>query len=133
MKKIIIILTICVFLSPSIVSAQYDPGSDGLLKKAGKTSGYDKNKSVDRYTFAEQVGGIIQTVMSLLGIIFTALMVYAGILWMTARGDEDQVKKAKDIIVAAVIGLVVAVGSYSLTDFVVNNIFTETIQSGQTK
>lgn len=124
----IVLLFLALFIPFSVNAQAYDASSDPLLDSARKEAGYSK---ADRYTFAQQVGGIIKGVMSVLGIVFTALMVYAGILWMTAQGEEDQVSKARDIITAAVIGLIIAVGSYSITDFVVNRVFVETIQTGQ--
>jgi len=43
------------------------------------------------------------------------LMIYAGFLWMTARGAEEQVKKSQDIIIAAVIGLVITLSAYAIS------------------
>ena len=54
-----------------------------------------------------------------MGVIFLVLMVYAGYLWMTARGTEEQIEKAKKIIMAAMIGLIITLGAYSITAFVV--------------
>jgi hypothetical protein len=76
------------------------------------------------YNTSATVGGIaariIQAVLSLLGIIFLVLMVYAGYLWMTAQGNESQVEKAKDIIKAAIIGLIIVAAAYSITYFIFN-------------
>jgi len=55
-------------------------------------------------------------------------MVYAGYLWMTARGESDQVDKAKKIIVQSIIGLVITVGAYSITAFVVPALLKRTAQ-----
>lgn len=64
------------------------------------------------------VGNIIKTVLSLVGIIFLVLMVYAGYLWMTARGEDEQVSKAKEIIKSSIAGLFVVVSSYAITVFI---------------
>lgn len=64
------------------------------------------------------VGTAIKAILSVVGLIFLILMVYAGILWMTARGEEAKVEKAKEIIQAAVIGLFVTVSAYAITVFV---------------
>jgi len=72
------------------------------------------------------IGRIIRTLLGLLGIIFVVLMVYAGFLWMTARGESDQVDKAKDIIRQAIIGLIIIMLAYAITGFVVNAIVTAT-------
>jgi len=70
-------------------------------------------------TFAETVGIVIAIALSFVGVIFLLLMVYAGYLWMTARGQDEQIEKAKKIIIASVIGLIITVAAYSITAYVV--------------
>jgi hypothetical protein len=52
--------------------------------------------------------------------------VYAGILWMTARGEDSQVQKAQTIVKAAVIGLVLTMSAYSVTAFVLPAVLSNT-------
>ena len=68
---------------------------------------------------ASTLGLVVNVLLSFAGVIFMILMVYAGYLWMTARGDEPQVDKAQKIIRSAVIGLIIAVGAYSITNLIV--------------
>lgn len=63
-------------------------------------------------------GQIINTALQLVGIIFLALMVYAGYLWMTAQGEESQIEKAQKIITAAIIGLAITMSAYAITTLV---------------
>lgn len=100
---------------PSTVGA-LDLGS-GRAQSAAVKAGY--SGQTNETTLAENIGSAVRIVLSLTGIIFTGLMVYAGFLWMTAKGDEAKVEKSQEIIKAAVIGWVVTVGAYSITDFVV--------------
>lgn len=86
-------------------------------KNAAVSAGY--SSATNETTLAENIGSAVRVVLSLTGIIFTGLMVYAGFLWMTAKGDESKVEKAQEIIKAAIIGWIVTVGAYSITDFVV--------------
>ena len=65
---------------------------------------------------------IINVVLGVLGTIATVLIFYAGFLWMTAAGNEEQITKAKGIMSAAVIGLVIILASYSISTFLVKNI-----------
>ena len=60
-------------------------------------------------------------------------MVYAGILWMTARGKEDQAKKAQSTIIAASVGLIIVLSSYSLTNFLFASLEGESIQNCSSK
>lgn len=68
------------------------------------------------------VGSIINAALSMVGLIFLVLMVYAGFLWMTASGEESQVEKAQDIIKGSIIGIVVVVSAYAITAFVTSRL-----------
>lgn len=64
------------------------------------------------------VGRAISAILTMVGLIFMVLMVYAGIRWMLARGKEEEIEKAKSTIVAALIGIVITVSAYAITFFV---------------
>jgi len=67
-------------------------------------------------------GTVISGILSLVGVIFLILMVYAGIIWMTARGDDAKTENAKKTITASVIGLFIVVSAYAITKFVTSKI-----------
>lgn len=64
----------------------------------------------------------VRAALSLLGLIFVSLVIYAGFLWMTAGGDEKQVGKAKNTIKQAIIGLAITLAAYAITGFVVGKL-----------
>lgn len=66
----------------------------------------------------QTIGSIIQTFLGLLGTVFVILMIYAGFLYMTAQGNEDQIEKSKNIIKNSVIGIVIIFLAYAITSFV---------------
>ena len=68
-------------------------------------------------------GAVVGAVLALVGVIFLALMVYAGYNWMTARGEEEKVEKAKDTITRALIGIIIVVGAYAIWRFVFAYLF----------
>ena len=69
-------------------------------------------------SLAEVAGTVVLTALSLLGVIFTSLVIYGGYLWMTAQGKQDQVSKAKEILISAIIGLFITLGAYIITTLV---------------
>lgn len=97
-------------------------GAQDLSQDIAQKSGYDTSGATGK-TLSQTVGKIIKIVLGLLGTIFLALTVYAGALWMTAAGNEDQVSKALGIIKTSVIGLLIIIAAYSITYFVVENAF----------
>lgn len=66
---------------------------------------------------------IINVALSFLGIIFLGLTIYAGFRWMTAGGNEDAISTAKKTLTAAVIGLVIILLAYSITNFVIGSAY----------
>lgn len=72
------------------------------------------------------VGSAIGKILAFVGILFFILMIYSGILWMTARGEEAQVTKAKDLIIAAIIGLAIVLSAYAITSYLGTSLITAT-------
>lgn len=64
------------------------------------------------------VARVINVSLSLLGILATAIIIFAGFRWMTAGGNEDQVRGARQMIIAAVIGLAIIMSAYAISNFV---------------
>lgn len=85
--------------------------------------GYNTN-SIDDPT---GMNTAINTVLSFLGIIFLGFMIYGGIMWMTAQGSEEKVKKAKGILMNATIGLIIVAGAYVISYAVVKYIITDRV------
>lgn len=61
---------------------------------------------------------IITPALSMSGVIFFALFVYGGFLWMTARGNSQQMEKAKSILMNTIIGLIIILTAYAVTRFI---------------
>lgn len=69
----------------------------------------------------QTVINIVNYVLGLLGLIAVIIIIYAGILWLTAAGNEERVDKAKKVLSAAVIGLIVILLAWAIVIFVVNS------------
>ena len=61
---------------------------------------------------AEYVGVAYQYLTGVAGIIAIAMIMYAGMKWIFAAGDASKISRAKETIVNAVVGLVLALGAY---------------------
>jgi hypothetical protein len=68
------------------------------------------------------IARFIKVFLGLLGIVFVILLILAGWQLMTAQGSSDAIGKATDKIKTAVIGLVIIVSAYALTNFIINQI-----------
>ena len=65
------------------------------------------------------IANIINIILGFLGIIALMIILYAGFIWMTAAGNEDQVGKAKKIMSAGIIGLIIVLSAFGIARFVV--------------
>jgi hypothetical protein len=67
-------------------------------------------------------GGIINSILGIIGSIALLMFIYGGFTWLTSGGSAENVKKGKEIIVWAVIGLAIVFLSYGLVTFLILNI-----------
>ena len=95
-----------------------------LQKAGGGAQGYGSNTDVTQEILAFKVGSILGMVLSVFGIVFFCLVVFSGIQWMTAGGNEEKVEKAKDRIIRAAIGFGVIMMAWALTKFLVTQLQT---------
>jgi cytochrome bd-type quinol oxidase subunit 2 len=61
---------------------------------------------------------LINYFLGMLGLVAVAFLIYAGVLMVTAGGAEEQVTKARKIIMYAAVGIVIILLSYTIVTFV---------------
>ena len=106
-------------LSPNI-SLAYDLLKDGGAEETAEGTGHLGSNVFVPGELTSGVAVIVYIVLSLVGIIFLLLMMYGGYLWMTAQGNDQQVEKAKRIIVSAILGLAIVMAAYAISWFIIN-------------
>lgn len=109
-------LTLAIVLVPTYVFA------DGLvidcaLERPDGTGSSDYCNDVN--DLVRQAIVIAEFILGLAGSIALLMFVYGGFVYLTAFGKADQAKKGQQVLVAAVIGLVIAFSAYLIVDFVV--------------
>lgn len=122
-KYIIFTLLLALSLSiavPALAETQGNNKSGIFDKMGGAISGFDLPSGGENPDEAAQgiIGRIISAFLSLFGIIFMVLIIFGGYRWMMARGNDDEVKKARDIIRGAVIGLIIVLAAYAISYFI---------------
>jgi hypothetical protein len=123
-KALLFILILNLSLVFSINASSYSFKDDSGIKEIADPAGYTSES--DQKPLEEIIASNIQLVLSLVGIIFIILIIYAGINWMTASGNEEKVTKAKKIITDSIIGLIVVVVAYAVTYFILEFILQST-------
>ncbi len=119
-NKVFLVLTIvfCIFVLQNSVLAERHTSIGGRLSNAAQNAGFTRDGSFKQPTVV--VGQIINITLGLLGLLTVCLIVYAGYLWMTASGNDDQLKKAKGILTNSIIGLIIVLAAYIISSFVVS-------------
>jgi ABC-type multidrug transport system permease subunit len=83
------------------------------LEITAKAAGFGEPQSI-----YEIIGAVIGAFLSLLGIIFIILIIYAGFTWMTAGGNEQKVLRAKLTLTRSIVGFIIIMSAYAITAFV---------------
>lgn len=100
-------------LLPNYSFAKYTASDAvGFVDQMNKGVGAEKT---DYKTFAAK---IVQGGLGITGLVFFILIFYGGYLWLSSHGKEETIKQAQDTIVASIIGLIIIIGSYALTNLV---------------
>lgn len=110
-SKILKSISFAIFALPVIVSAQVDLTAPLVKTNIASTLGGGDDLIVI-------IGNIVTALLSILGVIFIILIIYAGFKWMLAQGDEGKIDKAKKIIYNSIFGLVIIFLAYAITIFV---------------
>lgn len=118
-KKLIYLIAVILLFSFIVPVWLSQPASASRLSesvnKTAEQAQLNQNNSL-----SEVVSMIIKGLLGLLGLVFFILIVYGGYTWMTAMGAEEKVKKAKNTIVSATIGLLIIILSYAIVSYVIS-------------
>lgn len=123
MKKIIARTLVPLLLFVTLLTPlAFNVADAGAINLFPACSGGNADKEVCNSS-GDDVGNLIQTVVNILlyalGAIAVIMIVVGGIRYTTSNGEAAQIKSAKDTILYSVIGLVVAMLSWAIVNFVV--------------
>ena len=100
-----------------------DPVKDAEVYKANGCGGSSSTE------LSEVIVNIVSGIVGVLGIVAAIFIVIGGINYMTSAGDAGKLKKAKDTILYAVIGLIISVLAFAIVNFVIRNIINSNSSS----
>lgn len=126
MKKIIVLIFLLVLVGGLLPIQPASANISTTLKEAGKSIDGVDETGKPKSSVPKIVGSIVNVLLSVLGVVLLIIIIYAGFLWMTAQGEEAQVKKAKTMISQAVIGMVILLSAYAISIFIVDKLTSAT-------
>lgn len=113
----VVMCLVMVFTVVSPVSLPvYADAKDEVKKGADMTNSGGSAKQ----DLPDVITTIINVMLFIAGALAVIMIIYGGIRYITAHGDEKQVKVAKDTIVYSVVGLIIAIIAYALVTFIFN-------------
>lgn len=92
-----------------------------LIKVSGKVALADEVELDDplgKRNIPLIISGIITHVLGIVGALALLMFIWGGLIWMTAAGNPEKVKKGTNTLVWATIGLVVIFASYVILKFI---------------
>ena len=99
-KSLYNFLAFSILTAPLAVSAQWDPGS------------VNNEANLPEGTLTQIIINIMRWLLIIVGFIGVIGFVIAGILYLTAAGDDSQMERAKNSMVWSIIGVIVALMGY---------------------
>lgn len=91
-------------------------------------NGAECAKGTDQATTLFGTGGIFQVITNaalfIIGAVSVLMLIYGGIRYTISMGDAKNVEAAKNTIMYAVIGIVVALLAYAIVNFVLTSLIT---------
>ena len=113
-------------------SGQPNPSGSGQPSAGQQTSISIKTKIINPFkqeTIPELIETIVKEILVPVGTAVAVVMIiYAGFLYVTAGGNETQIKKAHDALLWAVIGAAILLGAYIISQAIQGTI--SQLQSG---
>lgn len=76
-------------------------------------------ENADNDDFATIVGNVISLLLFILGIAAVVVIIIAGFMYVTSNGDSGKLEQAKNTILYAVVGLLVAIFAYVIVNFAI--------------
>ncbi len=113
------VATFAVLIGVAAVTPVYEVSANAntqILEGAKKTG------TEGGATLEVRIGTVTSILLFIIGAISVIMIIVGGIKYVVSNGDSGKVKAAKDTIMYAVVGLVIALLAYAIVSFVLTNV-----------
>ena len=121
LSKIVLASLVAVFMALAFV-----PASSVLAQQMTVGGGAEAARGEDTPETLFGDGGIFTTIVNvilfLVGVISVIMLVYGGIRYATSAGDSGRVTSAKNTVLYAIVGLIVAILAFAIVNFVITGL-----------
>lgn len=98
--------------APSMAASPIDQVQTGVNDIGGKETGTSGS-------LTSMVRKVVNTLLFIIGAVAVVMIIYGGFSYITSRGESAGITSAKNTILYAVVGLVIAILAYAIVNFVV--------------
>ena len=128
MKKLSNYLISGLLISSIVAVMAQAPVLAANIFDGGLQSGLQQGKTSEMPTTIFGNTGIFTRIVSVMlftvGILSVIMLIFGGLRYIISNGDSKKVEAAKNTILYAIIGLIVAIMSYAIVNFVVSSFTT---------
>lgn len=73
----------------------------------------------------DTISGIVRAFLGILGILAVLIVLYGGFKWMTSGGNDKGAQEGTKIMTQGVIGLIIIISAFALSQFVINAVVNQ--------
>jgi uncharacterized membrane protein YkvI len=125
---IVIFLIALPIFQLSAANAALENAQKGMYKTASPQGAGLTNKALADIDSKKEVRTIttnaVGYILSFIGIILLINLIFAGYQWMNSGGNEETITKSKEKIKSSLIGLIIIVAAYIITDLIFSSLDT---------
>ena len=121
MKKLLKII-IPVLLMVSLMAVAVVPEVSALTLREGAEAARCDGCPSDLFGETGAFKQITNTILYIVGVIAVIMLIIGGIRYVISGGDSKKVTDAKNTVLYAIIGLVIAVFAYAIVNFVITSL-----------
>lgn len=103
----LVVLTACLLAGPAAVQAE------GTTPTVQPFQTYSIEPPIEANA-PQIVGRFVNMIIGVTGSVALFMFAYGGFVWLTSRGNPEQVQKGKNVFIWATIGLVIIFSSYMI-------------------
>jgi len=120
-----------IFITAVVRAADFTPAVDveGVMNGLKNTA---TESGIKNFDITTRVGKYIGYLLQGLAALMLGLVIFAGVQWMIARDEEENVRKAKDLLRNAAIGFVIVLIAFLLTQLIWGSIFKVVTNNNET-
>lgn len=111
-------------VTPVAMAAPAGCDSDSLSISSGANCAQGEGQPTDLFGSSGIFETIVNILLFLIGAVSVIMLIYGGIRYTISGGDSNSVTAAKNTILYAIVGIIVAVLAFAVVKFVVGSLTT---------